>query len=270
MARHKRPSGKPKRKSHGAQRLNRATASNGAPRILPPMPTNLGVPAQLPRPDTSARYSITVVYDFAADDPLSQVQRSPEGSPGTYRITFVLSLPGKEMYRGDLSFQEIMQSGDSLLKLHPSVMHCNIKLVGEGEVVDIVGFPNTLHAMSRLQMRVTAPNFVDAARCAHDLIVPLLSRWSYESDEAGVMSTDTWTVASAKEKFREVMDRARSDGPQTVMWKGRPAVVIVAVEEWERKTRRTGNLAGWFAASPLRKSDLCVERLKDSPREIEL
>lgn len=41
-------------------------------------------------------------------------------------------------------------------------------------------------------------------------------------------------------------------------------------EEWERKTKRTGNLAEFFAASPLRESGLEIERLNDPPREIEL
>jgi hypothetical protein len=36
----------------------------------------------------------------------------------------------------------------------------------------------------------------------------------------------------------------------------RRAVVVVDAEEWERKTRRIGNLAEFFAASPLRGSGL--------------
>ena len=75
------------------------------------------------------------------------------------------------------------------------------------------------------------------------------------------MGTDTWTVTAAKARFSKVIDRARSDGPQRITRKGRPAALIVAAEEWERKTRRSGHVAEWFAASPLRKSELCVERL---------
>jgi prevent-host-death family protein len=52
------------------------------------------------------------------------------------------------------------------------------------------------------------------------------------------MSTDTWTVAEAKAKFSEVIDKAQSGGPQTITRHGRNAVVVVAAEEWERKTRR--------------------------------
>lgn len=80
----------------------------------------------------------------------------------------------------------------------------------------------------------------------------------------------TWTVAEAKAKFSEVIERALLGDPQTITRNGRTAAVVVSAEEWERKTKRTGNLAEFFAASPLPGSDLTVERLKDGPRETEL
>ena len=78
--------------------------------------------------------------------------------------------------------------------------------------------------------------------------------------------TEAWTVADAKARFSEVIDRALSDGPQTITRRGKPAVVVVASAEWERKTKRTGNLAEFVAASPLRDSGLTVERPSDGPR----
>jgi len=84
------------------------------------------------------------------------------------------------------------------------------------------------------------------------------------------MATDTWTVAEAKAKFSEVIDRAQSEGPQVVTRSGRRSVVIVAADEWERKTRRVGNLAEFFAASPLRGSGVRIKRSKDRPRKVDL
>ena len=81
---------------------------------------------------------------------------------------------------------------------------------------------------------------------------------------------DTWTVAEAKAKFSEVLERAEKDGPQTVTRHGREAAVVVSAAEWERKTRRRGNLAEFFAASPLPESGLKVTRRKDRPRKPEL
>lgn len=79
-----------------------------------------------------------------------------------------------------------------------------------------------------------------------------------------------WTVAQAKAKLSQVIDRAQSEGPQTITRNGRTAVVLVSFEEWERKTKRTGNLAEFFAASPLRGSELSVERSPEKPKEIDL
>ena len=84
------------------------------------------------------------------------------------------------------------------------------------------------------------------------------------------MPSRTWTVAEAKAKFSEVIERARERGPQTITRNGRTAVVVVSAEECDRKTKRSGNLAEFFAASPLRNSGLVVERSKDRARDIEL
>ena len=84
------------------------------------------------------------------------------------------------------------------------------------------------------------------------------------------MPKSQWTVAEAKAKFSEVLDRAHSRGPQSITRHGQLTAVIVAAEEWERKTRRVGNLAEFFAASPLRDSNLQLQRVQDSPRELDL
>ena len=80
----------------------------------------------------------------------------------------------------------------------------------------------------------------------------------------------TWTVVDAKAHLSQVIDQALAQGPQRITRNGRPAVVVVSAEEWERKTQRKGNLAEFLAASPLRDSGLEVERAKDVPREIDL
>jgi prevent-host-death family protein len=84
------------------------------------------------------------------------------------------------------------------------------------------------------------------------------------------MRKTEWTVAEAKAKLSEVIERAQSSGPQRITRHGKEAAVVVSAEEWRRKTKRKGNLAEFFAASPLRGSGLEVERLNDSPRETEL
>lgn len=75
-----------------------------------------------------------------------------------------------------------------------------------------------------------------------------------------------WTVAEAKAKFSEVIDRARTQTPQVVTRNGQPAVVVVSAEEWERKTRRRGTLADFLSNSPLKGVTLDVRRPRETAR----
>jgi prevent-host-death family protein len=84
------------------------------------------------------------------------------------------------------------------------------------------------------------------------------------------MGAHSWTVAEAKAKFSEMIERAMTEGPQTITRKGRTAAVVVGAEEWLRKTKRVGNLAEFLAASPLRGSHLKIRRLRQRPRKINL
>jgi prevent-host-death family protein len=84
------------------------------------------------------------------------------------------------------------------------------------------------------------------------------------------MGAQTWTVAQAKAKFSELIDKAKSEGPQRITKHGRTTAVVVAAEEWSRKAERKGNLAEFLAASPLRGSGLKLKRLPVRLRGIEL
>ena len=67
---------------------------------------------------------------------------------------------------------------------------------------------------------------------------------------------DDWTVAQAKAKLSEVIERAMSGTPQTITRHGKNAVVVVAAADWQRRTERKGTLADFLLASPLRESGL--------------
>lgn len=78
--------------------------------------------------------------------------------------------------------------------------------------------------------------------------------------------TDIWTLANAKARLSEVIDRAQT-GPQIITRHGRPNAVIVSAEEWARKTTRKGTLAEFLLSSPLHGADLDLERVHDIPRD---
>jgi prevent-host-death family protein len=83
------------------------------------------------------------------------------------------------------------------------------------------------------------------------------------------MDDHAWTVAEAKAKFSEVIEKAKSEGPQTITRNGRRAAVLVASEEWDRRVKRKGTLADFFAASPLRGSGIKIGRLPVRLRKVE-
>lgn len=82
-------------------------------------------------------------------------------------------------------------------------------------------------------------------------------------------SNQAWTVANAKARLSEVIERAQTE-PQTITRNGRPSVVMVSVEEWARKSARKGSLAQFLLDSPLAQSSADTERDIEQPRDIAL
>lgn len=78
-----------------------------------------------------------------------------------------------------------------------------------------------------------------------------------------------WTVAEAKARLSEVVERAQS-APQTITRNGKPSVVVVSAEEWRRMTVRKGTLAEFLMESPLRGAALDIERQRDEPGDLQL
>ena len=79
-----------------------------------------------------------------------------------------------------------------------------------------------------------------------------------------------WAVVKAKAQLSTLIERALHEGPQTITRSGRKAVVVVSVKDWERKERRKGNLAEFFAASPLRGARIQIKRAKAKARKLVL
>ncbi|MBW4656875.1 MAG: type II toxin-antitoxin system Phd/YefM family antitoxin [Kaiparowitsia implicata GSE-PSE-MK54-09C] len=78
-----------------------------------------------------------------------------------------------------------------------------------------------------------------------------------------------WTVASAKAHLSQLIERAQSS-PQTINRNGKPIVVVVSAEEWERRTARKGTLAQFLLGSPLQGGNIDLERLRDEPYDLPL
>ena len=80
---------------------------------------------------------------------------------------------------------------------------------------------------------------------------------------------EDWTVAQAKARFSEVIERAMTGRPQTITRNGRTAVVVVDAADWKRRTERKGTLAEFLAASPLRNAGAETQRIKGRLRDVD-
>jgi hypothetical protein len=111
------------------------------------------------------------------------VSFSPEGTPGIYRATFVLAIPGKGVFRSDLDFARLMATGESLLVLGQG-RHYKVAATDGQNLAEILLVSNQEGVLAQAQTRVPASTLVEAARAASRNVLPWLSWWSYRYDAA--------------------------------------------------------------------------------------
>lgn len=81
---------------------------------------------------------------------------------------------------------------------------------------------------------------------------------------------NVWQLQEAKNKFSNLVDKARHDGPQVVTKHGKESVVIIAIEDYQKLNKPTSDLISFFKKSPLSDINLDLSRDKSSSRDIEL
>jgi antitoxin Phd len=85
------------------------------------------------------------------------------------------------------------------------------------------------------------------------------------------MASRNWSVQDAKNRFSEVVEAARRK-PQMVTKHGKPAVVVLAAEEYDRLRKlqqlKAPSFAEMLLAMP--QGDVEFERLDATPRDVEL
>ena len=77
-----------------------------------------------------------------------------------------------------------------------------------------------------------------------------------------------WKLEEAKARFSEVVRRAREEGPQRVTYRGRDAVVVIAVDELKRVLpgeKPADSLVDFLRSTAL--GELEVERSRDRGRD---
>jgi len=83
-----------------------------------------------------------------------------------------------------------------------------------------------------------------------------------------------WKLEDAKNRFSELVRRARADGPQYVTKHGQDSVVVVSVDEYEALTTTRESLLTFLVDSPfgqaVREGSLDVDRREEYSREVDL
>jgi prevent-host-death family protein len=83
------------------------------------------------------------------------------------------------------------------------------------------------------------------------------------------MADGSWSVAQAKARFSEVIEKAKTEGPQHVSRNGKDAVVVVSAAEWSRRTQTAHTMLEFLERSPLKGSRIDLERDRDVGRDIQ-
>jgi prevent-host-death family protein len=77
-------------------------------------------------------------------------------------------------------------------------------------------------------------------------------------------------LQEAKQQFSAVADKAAQGMPQVITKHGKPYVVIVGVEEWQKTQPKKKTVLEALQACPADLGELDLERSDDLPREIGL
>lgn len=80
-----------------------------------------------------------------------------------------------------------------------------------------------------------------------------------------------WQLQEAKARFSEVVRQAAAAGPQWVTKQGKPAVVVLSADDYDRlrAPRHRQSLSAFLRSSPLAGVDLKIERSAEPMRDVE-
>jgi len=80
----------------------------------------------------------------------------------------------------------------------------------------------------------------------------------------------TWPLQNAKAGLSELVRRAQKDGPQHITLRGKPAVVVISEQEYQKLQKPRPGLATFLRASPLNGLDIDLSRDKSPDRDVPL
>lgn len=79
-----------------------------------------------------------------------------------------------------------------------------------------------------------------------------------------------WQLQEAKNRLSQLVNQVAQDGPQIITVRGKPAAILLSIEEYLRLTMPRTKLTDFFKESPLYDVELDIERSADLSREVDL
>lgn len=80
----------------------------------------------------------------------------------------------------------------------------------------------------------------------------------------------SWQLQEAKQRFSDVVRRARNEGPQVVTRHGEEVAVVVDIAEFRRLKGDLPDFTDFLLAAPDWDDDIEFPRSRDLPREVDL
>ena len=78
-----------------------------------------------------------------------------------------------------------------------------------------------------------------------------------------------WQIHEAKRGFSELIERARTEGPQTITRHGQERAVVLSIEAYRELEAAKPDFKAYLLAGP-KLDDFAVERPRDLGREVEV
>jgi antitoxin Phd len=79
----------------------------------------------------------------------------------------------------------------------------------------------------------------------------------------------SWQVQEAKSRFSEVIERARTEGPQTITRHGAERAVVISIEDYRTLVAYKPDFKAHLLGGP-KVDDFTIERDRDTGRSVEL
>lgn len=79
----------------------------------------------------------------------------------------------------------------------------------------------------------------------------------------------TWQVQDAKSRLSEVIERACTEGPQTITRHGRERAILISIEDYRALAAHKPDFKAYLLGGP-KVDDFAIDRDRDTGRAIEL